>query len=66
MDNAAIAGAVGDLRRSGQLRALASATEGRLSKLHDRIDMRLKQIEEQRKFMPEWSDVACVLIEVTS
>ena len=65
-DNAAIASAVGDMRRSRRLSALASATEGRLRKLHDRIDGRLRQIEAQRESTPEWSDVACVLIEVTS
>ncbi len=65
-DNAAIASAVGDMLRSRRLSALASATEGRLRKLHDRIDGRLRQIEAQRESTPEWSDVACVLIEVTS
>ena len=64
-DNAVAARAGGDQRRFKQLMALASATEGRMRKLRDRIDMRLKQIEEQRKSTPEWSDVACVLIEVT-
>ena len=52
-------------RRSQQLTALASATDGRLRRLSENVKVRLRQIEEQRQITPEWSDVAYLLIEVT-
>ena len=57
--------ALGDTRRSQQLGALALAREADIRKLNGNAELRLNQIAEQRKFVPEWSDVACLLIEVT-
>ncbi len=56
--------ASGNRRRFQQLGALVSATGARIRKLDETIDLRLKQITEQRTFVPEWSDVACLLVEV--
>ena len=63
--NADLASGLGNKRRFQQLSALAKATEGRLRKLEEKFELRLKQIQEQREFLPEWSDVTCLLIEVT-
>ena len=57
--------ALGNARRSQQLGALALARESDIRKLNDSVDLRLSQIDRQRKFIPAWSDVACLLIEVT-
>ena len=54
----------GNERRFQQLSALARATDGRLRKLEDNFELRLRQIQEQRTFQPEWSDVTYLLIEV--
>ena len=56
----------GEEVRSLQLLRVAEANEGKLRKLESNISLRLKKIEEQRRVHPEWSDVACLLIEVTS
>ena len=63
--NAELASGSGNKRRFQQLSALAKATEGRLRMLKEKFELRLKQIQEQREFLPEWSDVTCLLIEVT-
>ena len=63
--DAVFAEALGNSRRSQQLRALAAATNARIRKLNNRVELRLKQIEQQRTFAPEWSDVTCLLVEVT-
>ena len=63
--DAEYARALGDARRSQQLGALALAREADIRKLSDSVDLRLNQIDERRKFVPEWSDVCCLLIEVT-
>ena len=63
--DAAHAKALENARRSQSLGALVSARESDIRKLSDSVDLRLNQIDEQRKFVPEWSDVSCLLIEVT-
>ena len=63
--DAAHARAVGNTRRSQSLGALVSARESDIRKLNDSVDLRLNQINAQRKFVPEWSDVSLLLIEVT-
>jgi SNF2 family DNA or RNA helicase len=52
-------------RRFQQLSALSRATDGRLRKLEDNFALQLRQIEDQRTFQPECSDVTYLLIEVT-
>ena len=54
----------GEVRRSSRLAALALATEARLGKLNERVDARLREIEGERNFAPEWTDVGCVVVEV--
>lgn len=63
--DAAHAKAVGNTRRSQRLGALVSARESDIRKLNDSVDLRLNQINAQRRFVPEWSDVSLLLIEVT-
>ena len=63
--NVAHAKAVGNTRRSQSLEALVSARESDIRKLNGNVELRLKQLAEQRKFVPEWSEVSCLLIEVT-
>ena len=55
---------LGDSRRSKQLHGLAAATDGKLRKLDRKIDARLTQIREERDFVPEWSDVSSIVVEV--
>ena len=62
--DAVLARESGDQRRFQQLGALVSATGAKIRKLDESIDLRLKQITEQRTFFPEWSDVAFLLVEV--
>ena len=54
----------GDNRGAQRRLALARATEGRLRKLENNVELRLSQIEQQRQFTPEWSDIASLVIEV--
>ena len=56
---------LGNNRRAQQLTALASATEGKLRRLRENVELRLTQIEEQRQVTQECADVGCLALEVT-
>jgi superfamily II DNA or RNA helicase len=55
----------GDQRRARQLVSLNVAIEGKLRKLREACELRLKEIEAQRELMPEEVEVASLFIEVT-
>lgn len=55
---------LGNERLSQRLSALAKATDGTLAKLQDRLKSRLKEIQQQREYQPEFADVTYLLIEV--
>jgi SNF2 family DNA or RNA helicase len=54
----------GNTRRHQQLMALAKASETKRTKLVEKTERRLNQIDSQRTFVPEWEDLSFVLVEV--
>ena len=54
-----------DKRHAQRLRALSKAREASLEKLQHRNREKSKQLEEQRKILPETFDLTFVLVEVT-
>jgi hypothetical protein len=57
--------ALGEERAAQRFRALASGTETRMNNLTSAIDVRLRQIDQQRDTIPELTEVACLFVEVT-
>jgi SNF2 family DNA or RNA helicase len=55
---------MGDQRRARQLLSINTAIEGKLRKLRQACERRLKEIEAQRELIPEPGDVASLFVEV--
>lgn len=54
----------GDETRSRQAQSMAEVTKGKLRKLNEICEQRIKEIDSQRDVMPEWSDISALFVEV--
>jgi len=56
----------GDTKKAQRLRSLSAATQGKLRKLHESCERRLKEIALRTEFQQEILDVSAVFLEVTN
>lgn len=63
---AAVCEAMGDHRRARQLLSLNAAIEGKLRKLRQACDLRLKELDRLAEVIPETEEVACLFVEVVA